>query len=80
MVLDIEDVFESNDKTGKNEYPGVAELVPRHIWERRTHHPRPEKPKPGKPCNTGVCGILPGHQTGPKNGFDHRIDHRQENL
>ena len=60
------------------EYTGVAQLVARLLWERLLLHPRPKKQKPGKPCNTGVCGISPGHETGSKSGLDHRIDHRQE--
>ena len=64
----------------KTKWQGFAQLPARLLWECGGHHPRPEKRKPGKPCNTGVCGILAGCENRPKNGFDHRIDHRQENL
>ena len=63
------------------EFPDpYSSLAARLLWECRGLHPRPEKWKPGTPCSTGVCAVSPGHQTGPKNGFDHIIDHRQEKL
>lgn len=55
-------------------------MVARVVWERCSVYPRCEQPKPGAPCDTGVCGIFPFHQTEHKIRFDHRIDHRQHNL
>ena len=64
----------------KTKWQGFAQLPARLLWECGGLHLQPEKRKPGKPCNTGVYGISPGQQTGPKYGPDHRNDHRQENL
>ena len=61
-------------------YPGIAKLVSRLVWERFSVYPRWEQPKPGTPCNTGICGILAGQKSWPKNHFDHINDHRQEKL
>ena len=58
--------------------PGVAQLVARVVWERCGFHPRWIQPKPGMPCNTGICGISPDSKTGQENRFDHINDHRQE--
>ena len=62
------------------QYPGIAKLVSRLVWERSSVYPWWKQPKPGTPCNTGVCGISPDRKTWPKTRFDHINDHRQNNL
>ncbi|WP_337591087.1 hypothetical protein [Vescimonas sp.] len=62
------------------EYPGVAQLVGRDIWECVDPiHARLEQ-KPGMPCGTGDSGFSSGCRKRHKSGFDHINDHRQKNL
>jgi len=50
----------------KTEYPGVAKLVSRAVWECGSAYPRQKQAKPGKPWDTGVCGISSERKTGQK--------------
>ena len=62
------------------EYPGVAQLVGRDIWECRGGIRDRAKQNAAKPCNTCVCGTFHDCRKRYKIGFDHINDHRQENL
>ena len=62
------------------EYPGVAQLVGRDIWECRGGIRNGARRNAAKPCDTCVCGISPDCRKRHKSGFDHINDHRQENL
>ena len=42
------------------EYPGVAQLVGRDIWERRGGIRDRVRRNAAKPCDACVCGISPG--------------------
>ena len=64
----------------KNEYPGIAKLVSRLVWECRGCIRDRVRRNAAKPCDTCVCGISPDCRKRHKNGFDHRNDHRQKNL
>ena len=62
------------------EYPGVAQLVGRDIWECVDPIHERFGQKPGMPYNMGDSGIFPLGQIRRKSGFDHMNDHRQKNL
>ena len=62
------------------EYPGVAQLVGRDIWECRGGIRDGAWRNAAKPCGTGDSRIFPGYRKRHKSGFDHRNDHRQKNL
>ena len=62
------------------EYPGVAQLVGRDIWECRGGIRDRVRRNAAKPCDTCVCWIFPGCRKRHKSGFDHRNDHRQKKL
>ena len=62
------------------EYPGVAQLVGRDIWECRGAIRDRARRNAAKPCNTCVYRISLGCRKRHKSGFDHRNDHRQKNL
>jgi len=64
----------------ETEYPGVAQLVGRDIWERRGGIRDRARRNAAKPCDTCVCWISPGCRKRHKGGFDHINDHRQKNL
>ena len=62
------------------EYPGVAQLVGRDIWECRGGIRNRARRNAAKPCDTGNSGFPSGCRKRHKSGFDHRNDHRQKNL
>ena len=62
------------------EYPGVAQLVGRDIWECRGGIRDGARRNAAKPCDTCVCWISSGCRKRHKSGFDHINDHRQKNL
>ena len=62
------------------EYPGIAKLVSRLVWECRGGIRDGARRNAAKPCSTCVCGIFPDCRKRHKSGFDHRNDHRQKNL
>ena len=62
------------------EYPGIAKLVSRLVWECRGRIREGSGRNAAKPCNTGVCGTFPRCRKRHKSGFDHINDHRQKNL
>ena len=62
------------------EYPGVAQLVGRDIWECRGGIRDGVRRNAAKPCDACVCGISPDCRKRYKSGFDHINDYRQKNL
>ena len=62
------------------EYPGIAKLVSRLVWECVDPIHKLFGQKPAKPCGTGNSGFFPGCRKRHKSGFDHRNDHRQKKL
>ena len=62
------------------EYPGIAKLVSRLVWECRGGIRDRVRRNAAKPCDTCVCWIFPGCRKRHKSGFDHINDHRQKNL
>ena len=62
------------------EYPGIAKLVSRLVWECRGGIRNGARRNAAKLCDTCVCGISPDCRKRHKSGFDHINDHRQENL
>jgi len=64
----------------KSEYPGVAQLVGRDIWECRGGIRGMAKRNAAKPCNTCVCGTFHDCRKRHKIAFDHINDHRQKKL
>ena len=62
----------------KNEYPGIAKLVSRLVWECRGCIRDRVRRNAAKPCSTCVCWISPGCRKRHKSGFDHINDHRQK--
>ena len=64
----------------ESEYPGVAQLVGRDIWECVDPIHARLGQKPGRPYNTGDSGFSSGCRKRHKSGFDHRNDHRQKNF
>ena len=62
------------------EYPGVAKLVSRLVWECRGCIRDRVRRNAAKPCGTCVCGISPSCRKRHKRGFNHINDHRQKNL
>ena len=64
----------------KTEYPGVAKLVSRLVWECRGGIRNRARRNAAKPCNTCVYGIYPDCRKRHKSGFDHINDHRQKKF
>ena len=64
----------------KTEYPGIAKLVSRLVWECRGAIRDRARRNAAKPCNTCVYRISLGCRKRHKSGFDHINDHRQEKL
>ena len=62
------------------EYPGIAKLVSRLVWECRGGIRDRARRNAAKPCDTCVCGIFHDCRKRHKSGFDHINDHRQKNL
>ena len=62
------------------EYPGIAKLVSRLVWECRGGIRDRAWRNAEKPCGTGDSGIFPGCRKRHKSGFDHINDHRQKKL
>ncbi len=62
------------------EYPGVAQLVGRDIWECRGGIRDGVRRNDAKPCDTCVYGTFSDYRNRHKSGFDHINDHRQKNL
>ena len=62
------------------EYPGIAKLVSRLVWECVDPIHARLGQKPAKPCGTGDSGFSSGCRKRHKSGFDHINDHRQKNL
>ena len=62
------------------EYPGVAQLVGRDIWECRGGIRDRVRRNAAKPCDARVCGVFFDCRKRRKSGFDHINDHRQKNL
>ena len=62
------------------EYPGIAKLVSRLVWECRGGIRVRSWQNAAKPCSACVCGFSSGCRKRHKSGFDHRIDHRQKKL
>ena len=62
------------------QYPGIAKLVSRLLWECRDSIRDRARRNAAKPCDTGNSGFFPGCRKRHKSGFDHRNDHRQKNL
>ena len=62
------------------EYPGVAQLVGRDIWECRGGIRDGARRNTAKPCDTGDSGFFSGCRKRHKIAFDHINDHRQKNL
>ena len=62
------------------EYPGVAKLVSRLVWECRGCIRDRVRRNAAKPCDACVCWIFFDCRKRHKNGFDHRNDHRQKNF
>ena len=62
------------------QYPGIAKLVSRLVWECVDPIHARLGQKPGMPCGTGDSGFFPGCRKRHKCGFDHRNDHRQKKL
>ena len=62
------------------QYPGIAKLVSRLVWECVDPIHARLGQKPAKPCGTGDSGFSSGCRKRHKNGFDHRNDHRQKKL
>ena len=62
------------------QYPGIAKLVSRLVWECRGGIRDGTGKNAAKPCSTCDCGISPDCRKRHKSGFDHRNDHRQKNL
>ena len=62
------------------EYPGVAQLVGRDIWECRGGIRGGARRNAAKSCDACVCGISPDCGKRHKSGFDHINDHRQKKL
>ena len=68
------------DAMAEIEYPGIAKLVGRDIWECRGGIRDGARRNAAKPCHTCVCWISPDCRKRHKSGFDHINDHRQKNL
>ena len=64
----------------KTEYPGIAKLVSRLVWECRGGIRDMVRQNAAKPCDACICGISSSCRKRHKSGFDHRNDHRQKNL
>ena len=64
----------------KIEYPGIAKLVARVVWECRGGIRDRVRRNAAKPCDTCVCRIFPDCRKRHKSGFDHMNDHRQKKL
>ena len=62
------------------EYPGIAKLVSRLVWECRGGIRDGARRNAAKPCDTCICGISTDCRKRHKSGFDHMNDHRQKNL
>ena len=62
------------------EYPGIAKLVSRLVWECRGGIRGAARRNAAKPCSTCDCGISPDCRKRYKIGFDHINDHRQKKL
>ena len=62
------------------QYPGIAKLVSRLVWECRGGIRDGARQNVAKPCNTCVCGTFHDCRKRYKIGFDHINDHRQKNL
>ena len=62
------------------EYPGIAKLVARVVWECVDPIHARLGQKSAKPCGTGDSGFFPGCWKRHKSGFDHINDHRQKKL
>lgn len=62
------------------EYPGVAQLVGRHIWECRGAIRDRAGRNAAKSCDTCVYGTFSDYRKRHKSGFDHINDHRQKKL
>ena len=60
------------------EYPGVAKLVSRLVWECRGGIRDRVRRNAAKPCSACVCGVSPGCRKRRKSGLDHINDHRQK--
>ena len=62
------------------EYPGIAKLVSRLVWECRGCIRDRSERNVAKPCDACVCRIFPDCRKQHKSGFDHINDHRQKKL
>ena len=62
------------------QYPGIAKLVSRLVWECRGCIRDRVRRNASKPCSACVFGTFPGCRKRHKSGFDHINDHRQKNL
>ena len=62
------------------EYPGIAKLVSRLVWECRGGIRDRVRRNAAKPCDACVCGIFPDCRKRHKSGFDHMFDHIQKKL
>ena len=60
------------------EYPGLAQLVARVVWECRGGIRNRARRNAAKPCDTCTCGIFSDCRKLHKSGFDHINDHRQK--
>ena len=62
------------------QYPGIAKLVSRLVWECRGGIRGGVRRNAAKPCDTCVCWICTDCRKRHKSGFDHINDHRQKKL
>ena len=60
------------------QYPGIAKLVSRLVWECRGGIRGGARQTAANPCNTGDSGFFSGCRKRHKSGFDHINDHRQK--
>ena len=64
----------------KIEYPGLAQLVARVVWEREARVRAEVLGKPGKPWDSRADGTFPLAGNWSKIGVDHMYDHNWKIL
>ena len=62
----------------QRDHPGIAELVPRLLWECRGAIRDRAGRNAAKSCDTCVYGTFSDYRKRHKSGFDHINDHRQK--
>ena len=67
----------SNRNVNAGANPGVAELVPRLLWERTPTIREVQNPNARIPCHVIVCEDFGADEKSIKSTFDHSNDYRQ---